>query len=460
MELTVKIPEKLSFFMSESSRYKGAYGGRGAGKSWSVADALLIKAIETPYKPIRVLCARELQNSIKDSVHRLLSDRIEANGLQGAFTITDNQIKTPNGSLFIFKGLRTNISEIKSLEGIDICWVEEAEKVSQDSLNILSPTIRNEDSEIWFTWNTGTKSDPVYKMLVECPRPDAIVQKVNYYDNPWFPNVLKKEMEHDKATDEKKYNRIWLGEPAEGGLFFSNFDKELMEEQPFKIQPHIGERTLYGGFDFGWGSDGWASFGLVYLDGSGVPHRIMHWYRQNMTASKQADDLFEEIEGFYFTSGVFPKKIFYDYEMDVSGKLEDDEWAPIKYFQERWRKGRHNPGSWVRANKKRIPGWQCVTDYLGKNVDTLQPNMRFWPQYNKDWVESMESAEADENKPLDLAKSNRDHPCDDHRYCMVGIRGIQVEAEIGKQNQPRQAIRQQRDINKILDGINISNTGC
>jgi len=430
--MEVQISKKLQFFITEQKRYKGAYGGRGAGKSWAITDSILVKIIENPRKPLRILCTRELQNTIKDSVHRLIADRISYHKLDDIFEIRDSEIRAKNGSLFIFKGLRTNITEIKSLEGIDICWVEEAEKVSKESWEVLIPTIRKEDSEIWFSWNTGTKNDPVWRLFVENPPPDSIVVKVNYYDNPWFPNVLKKEMEHDKATNEKKYNRIWLGEPAEGGIFFSNFDADMMEEQPFSIPPHNLVRRLYGGFDFGWGVTGYASFNLVCLDGNGVPHFLLHWYQPNMTAQEQADDLYETIEGFHQTSGVFPYKIAYDYEMDIKGKNEANEWAPIDYFKERWRAGGKNPESWVRANKKRIMGWQCVIDYLGKDVVTKLPKMKYWPQFNVNWVAAMEQGEADENNPLDLMKSDNDHPCDSTRYVLMLIRGILVEKDVAK----------------------------
>ena len=418
------MPDKLRFFIKEKKRYKGAYGGRGAAKSWTIADSLLFKVIEEPGIPKRILCARELQNSIKDSVHRLIADRIAIHKLENIFTVTDKDISASNGSMFIFKGLRSNITEIKSLEGIDYCWIEEAEKVSFESWEVLTPTIRNKDSEIWFSWNTGTKNDPVWQKFIETPNPNAIIVKVNYYDNPWFPDVLRQEMEHDKATDFKKYERIWLGMPAEGGIFFSNFNAEAMEEQPFVIEPHIGERNIYGGFDFGWGLNGWASYGHWYLDELMVPHRMMHWYRNNLTAQEQADDLFEEIDSFYFTNNIFPTMIFYDYEMDTSGRTSEDEWAPIKYFEERWRKGGKNSSRWVKANKKRIPGWQVVTDYLGFDVDTLKPKMKFWPQYNMRWKHSMESALANPDNLLDLLKSNDDHPCDETRYLLMGIRGI------------------------------------
>lgn len=190
-------------------RYKVFYGGRGSGKSWSVARALLLLGYE---KPMRILCAREIQRSISDSVHKLLCEQIEAIGLSGAYTITRDAIRCTSGTEFIFKGLRSNPQEIKSTEGIDICWVEEAAAVSADSWDILIPTVRKPNSEIWLTFNPLDESDPTFQRFVLNAPDDAYVCKVNYDGNPAFPDVLKKEMEWLKARDYESYLHIWEGE--------------------------------------------------------------------------------------------------------------------------------------------------------------------------------------------------------------------------------------------------------
>ena len=184
------------------SRYKAFYGGRGSGKSHSVATALVLMAAA---QPLRILAAREIQRSIRDSSKRLLDDRIAALGLKPRYRSTAEGIRGRNGSQFLFAGLRSNPESIKSMEGIDIAWVEEAATVSQRSLDILVPTIRKPGSELWFTWNPRDPSDPVDAMFRRGPaRPDAILARVDYGDNPWFPAVLEAERLWDRSRDPEK----------------------------------------------------------------------------------------------------------------------------------------------------------------------------------------------------------------------------------------------------------------
>ena len=163
-------------------------------------------------KQLRVLCARELQVSIADSVHKLLADQIMLYGLDNFYEIQKTTIIGKNGSQFLFKGLKHNIAEIKSTEGIDICWVEEAEKVSENSWELLIPTIRKESSEIWISFNPNQPTDATYERFVATTRDDAIVRKVSWRDNPFFPSVLEKERQHMLKTDPEAYQHIWEGE--------------------------------------------------------------------------------------------------------------------------------------------------------------------------------------------------------------------------------------------------------
>jgi phage terminase large subunit len=192
------------------ARYKVLWGGRGAAKSWSIARALVLLAVQ--FK-LRILCAREYQSSIADSVHRLLTDQIWALGLERYFTITQNSIESASGSQFIFKGLRKSIQEIKSTEGIDICWVEEAQSVSNDSWDILIPTVRKHGSEIWVSFNPNDEEDPTYQRMVLAPPPGAVVRKVGWEDNPWFPETLERERLYLRSIDLEAYDHIWGGNP-------------------------------------------------------------------------------------------------------------------------------------------------------------------------------------------------------------------------------------------------------
>lgn len=246
----------------EPSRYKVMRGGRGSAKSRTAAAALLIQAVQGVH---RVLCAREIQKSIKDSVKRLLDDEIDRLGLTDFFESTENEIRGKNGSLFIFAGLRNNTASIKSIEGVTRCWVEEAQTISQSSLNDLIPTIRAPGSEVWFTYNPRHATDPIDVMFKadELP-PNTILLHVNWQDNPWFPDVLRDEMEYDRRRDMDKYLHIWEGQyqTSSEARVFKNWTVEEFEvpkdalirqgaDWGFSVDPtvlvqcYIEGRTLY-----------------------------------------------------------------------------------------------------------------------------------------------------------------------------------------------------------------------
>lgn len=207
--MTIQLPKWSECLFDESARYIAVKGGRGSGKSRSVATALNLRAAA---KPLRILCVREIQKSIRDSSKRLLDDDAERNGLSSFYTSLETEVRGANGSLFLFAGLRSNIDSIKSMEGIDICWVEEAQSVSKTSLETLIPTIRKPGSQIIFTWNPKHETDPIEEMFGrdDLP-PDTRLKTVNYIDNPWFPDVLSKEAAYDLSRDPEKYNHVWMG---------------------------------------------------------------------------------------------------------------------------------------------------------------------------------------------------------------------------------------------------------
>lgn len=208
MTIRVEVPKKLKPLLYPK-RYKGAYGGRGGAKSHFFAEQVLLKCYT---KKTRVVCIREVQNSIKDSVRQLLIDKLNKLGLEEMFEVLESEIRGPHGSFIIFKGMQSyNAANIKSLEAFDIAWVEEAQTLSQHSLDLLRPTIRAEGSELWFSWNPRYKTDPVDKFFRKNPPPDAISIMINWRDNPWFPEVLRKEMAHDFAIDPDKAEHIWNG---------------------------------------------------------------------------------------------------------------------------------------------------------------------------------------------------------------------------------------------------------
>lgn len=197
------------------ARRKGAYGGRGSGKSHHFAEALVERCVEVP--GTRVVCVREVQKSLKESAKRLIEDKIEALGVGSMFEVQSDQIKTPGGGVVIFQGMQDHTAEsIKSLEGFTVAWAEEAQTMTARSLELLVPTIRAPNSELWFSWNPRSAADPVDAMFrgpdANPDDPDMIAVKVNYDANPWFPDVLEYERQRDRVSNPHRYAHTWLGE--------------------------------------------------------------------------------------------------------------------------------------------------------------------------------------------------------------------------------------------------------
>ena len=272
----VKIPEKLGILL-QPKRYKVLYGGRGGGKSWSVALVLLLKGTE---KPLRILCAREFQNSIRDSVHQLLSDKILEHGLDTFYKITNTSIEGANGTTFGFEGLKHNITKIKSYEGADIAWIEEAQTVSKSSWDVLIPTIRKEGSEIWLTFNPELQEDETYQRFVVRPPKDSYVVKVNYSDNPWFSKVLEQERQECLLRDPKGYQTIWEGECryALEGAIYENELREANDSGRITDVPYDPKHPVSTFWDLGWGNH----TSIWFVQRSMAGFRIIDCYENSM----------------------------------------------------------------------------------------------------------------------------------------------------------------------------------
>lgn len=248
----IVIPEAFRFLFSPK-RYKGAYGGRGSAKSHSIGRALLIQGAQSQR---RVVCGREIQKSIKDSVHALLKDIISGNeALSSHYTVRETYIEGKNGSEFIFRGLKHNTRDLKSLEGCDVAWVEEAENVSDGSWEILIPTIRKEGSEIWVSFNVKNVNDPTYRRFITEADSDMDIRKVSWRDNPFFPEVLKKEMEKLKANDYEAYLHIWEGEPdtRRSGAVYAKQLSKAREEGRLTFVPYDPGCEVFTAWDLGFG---------------------------------------------------------------------------------------------------------------------------------------------------------------------------------------------------------------
>jgi phage terminase large subunit len=272
MQANVEFPLKLQCLF-KPARYKVLWGGRGGAKSWGIARALLITGSS---KPIRVLCAREFQTSIKDSVHKLLSDQIIAMNLVEFYEVVDRTIRGKNGTEFNFVGLKNNVANVKSYEGVDVCWVEEAQSVSTRSWDVLIPTIRKENSEIWVSFNPELTTDNTYQRFIVNSPQNAIIQKINWSDNPWFPETLKLEKDALKIRDIEAYNTVWEGIcriTVDGAIFSKEMQQAELEDRITKVN-YDPMKPVHAVFDLGW-SDATAVWFVQFI---GMETRLIRYF--------------------------------------------------------------------------------------------------------------------------------------------------------------------------------------
>lgn len=278
----IEIPRAFIFLLQDKARYKCLYGGRGGGKSVAVALALLSMGIS---RKIRVLCTRELQASIQDSVHRLLSDLILKHGLENDYEILQTTIRhRVNGTEFLFKGLKHNITEIKGFEGVDYVWIEEAENISERSWETLIPTVRKPGSEIWIVFNPRNATDPTYQRFIANPPEDAIVKKVSWRDNPFFPDVLRKEKDMLQMRDPESYLHIWEGEldTRRSGAIYAKQIATARDEGRICKVPYDPANEVFTAWDLGFG-DATAIWWLQFVG------RELRWLEYYENSGEQLD---------------------------------------------------------------------------------------------------------------------------------------------------------------------------
>ncbi|MBC8158279.1 MAG: PBSX family phage terminase large subunit [Alphaproteobacteria bacterium] len=218
----------------EPSRYKALYGGRGSAKSHFFAEAMVGNAASL--KGFRAVCVREVQRSLRESAKRLIEDKIADLGVETMFTILNDRIVTPGGGAILFQGMQDHTADsIKSLEGCRVAWVEEAQTLSSRSLELLRPTIRSPGSELWFSWNPRNASDPVDEFFRgESPPENAVIARINYDQNRFFPAELEEERIHDREHNPQRYAHIWLGE-YEPQAIGAIWDRQTIHENRWKL---------------------------------------------------------------------------------------------------------------------------------------------------------------------------------------------------------------------------------
>ena len=274
--MTIQFPEKLQCLFTPS-RYKVLWGGRGGGKSQNIARALLLQGGMQKHK---ILCAREIQRSITESVHALLVEQINDMGMQHVYEVQKTTIiNRLNGTEFLFAGLRTNIANIKSIPGITRVWVEEAQTVSKASMAVLIPTIRSEGSEIWLSFNPELEDDPIYQDYVVTPPDDAIVVKINWQDNKWFPDVLRKEKDSLRKKNYQEYLNVWEGQCKQSvdGAIFADEIRKASEEQRLTKVPIKAGIPVNTFWDLGQ-SDNTA---IWFVQIIGMEYRVVDYYQNS-----------------------------------------------------------------------------------------------------------------------------------------------------------------------------------
>lgn len=292
MDINFKVIPKLKPIYAALQRYIVMYGGRGGGKSFETARLIIIRMIMSDY-PMRILCCREIQKSIKESVYILLVQAIYDLGLQDEFEILSSTIRSKRiydrglKSEVFFNGIKNNIYEIKSMANVDICWVEEAANVSQESWDILLPTIRKEGSQMILTFNPTEMDAPTHKMFVttDIPESERLLININYWDNPFISDTLLKEMERMKAADYERYLHHWEGQPltlSNAVIFKGKFRVAELEEEYFISQKSIfykGKLVQYKyGMDFGFSTDPFACVECFMQDGKIYITRELYWH--------------------------------------------------------------------------------------------------------------------------------------------------------------------------------------
>jgi phage terminase large subunit len=325
---TIEIPIEYKRLFDEDWREAAVFGGRFSLKSHTVARILLIRARQ---KKTRVACFREFQNSIADSSYQLLADLIQKYELTD-FSLTKNSIiNTINGSDFIFKGLWNNEQSIKSVEGIDIAWIEEAQTVSEKSLEVLTPTVRKKGSQLIYTYNRLLEEDPVHKRLVTEGRPNAIVINVNYdiaIKYNMMPDAVRLEMEDDKASRPNLYKHKWLGEPY-------SLERKIFKDWAIIDEiPHEARLYRYG-MDFGFSQDPTSITAIYEYNGGYIFDEVT--YQKGLSNKSIADIFLNNEKALVIADSAEPKSIdeIKNYGINILGakKGQGSVYQGIQYVQ-------------------------------------------------------------------------------------------------------------------------------
>lgn len=322
MEINVNLPEKLIPVFNGPADYRGAYGGRGGAKTIGFAQMAIIDIMQPPKKPWRFLCARELQKSLKDSVFSVIDSQIDEMGVAKEFERGKEFIRHKNRNEFLFYGLRTNIAEVKGLHGVRRTWIEEAQKASQSSLTYLIPTVMRDfpDCELWATWNPDDEDDPIHKMFVHDADETFRCTKINWDDNPWFPDSLNKVRLRDLKNNPQRYDWIWNGNfniNMEGAVYAKWINEA---EKAGRIRTGLYDPLLPVHTAWDIGRTDYTAIWFYQVTGGEI--RIVDYYQNSREGVRH---YCEQLLGYYFIpDGVTDKgKILYKKGDPIEGELYD-----------------------------------------------------------------------------------------------------------------------------------------
>lgn len=402
----IGFPAKLQPLF-EPAPYKIAYGGRGGAKTWNFAAALLIIGQQ---RRIRVLCARELQKSMEESVHQTLVDVITAYGFDGFYTPTQKEIVGKNGTTFLFSGLRHNIDSIKSKAGINICWVEEANTVSKTSWTKLEPTLRSNAllgqgdavPELWISMNPELDTDEAFQRFVLNPPPGAVVININWRDNPWFPDDLRRQMEHMKATDRDEWLHVWEGHCriALSGAVYADELRTATEEGRITKVPYDRTKPVHTFWDLGH-SD---ATSIWFAQIVGFEYRVVDFYQNTQKALPH-----------------------YLETLQSRAYVYDTDWLPHDARARQLATGRSIEELMREAGRRvRIVPPLPVTDGINA-VRTLFPNMWFDAEKCADGLQCIRRYRYDVDAQTGRVSKNplhdeNSHAADALRYCALALK--------------------------------------
>ena len=352
--LKVQIHEKIGvIFQDPSTPYRGAFGGRGSAKTISFAKMSIKDMISLEGEPWKFLCGRELQKSLKDSVFSVIASQIEEMRVTEHFDMGREYIRAKNGNEYLFYGLRTNIAEVKGLHGVRRTWLEEAQKVSQSSLNYLIPTVMRDfpDCELWASWNPDEEEDPIQQMFVDHADETFSVCKINYYDNPWFPESLDKVRLRDLKNNPEQYGWIWEGNfnVNNNAAVYGKWIEKAKSDGRFREGIYDPSLPVFTAWDLGYSDD----TAIWWFQVAGNEIRVIDYYENNRQDMR------------HYAEQIYGREII-DIEYGENGKVLSYKLGPVLPDLERRTKYTYGDNFVPHdaANKLLQAGGRSVVDQL------------------------------------------------------------------------------------------------